>query len=233
VTPVRTITVRGWLGLILSAGLCAIAWVTAYRWQPFTLPPADDLPALAAERDSLCGNEDAARDALRAQAKESRIPAWSEQALAALPGQFGTGWGCDRQADESEVRMQVWRQKPHLDEWPEYLAFVERWSRAPGVSVESVEIRAEGGAQDRRLTRVAIGLRFLRDDATTRDAVQAAPSPQAAVRTASPRRIVRPRPGQSGPSLRSTAPEPPPSLRPPGAASASFRPDPPGSQAGS
>lgn len=229
-TPVRTITVRGWLGLVLSAGLCAIVWFTAHRWQPFTLPPADDLPALVAERESLRGNEDTALDALRTQVKESLLPAWSEQALAAWPEQLGTGWCCDRQADESEVRMQVWRHKPHLDEWPEYLAFIERWGRTPGVSVESVEMLAEGGAHDRRLTRIAIGLRFRRDDATTSDASRAVPShgparvapaeSPAAPRTVGPVTSLR-RPGASA--------EPPA----PGPASASFRPDPPGSQAGS
>ncbi|MBA3850560.1 MAG: hypothetical protein C0502_11295 [Opitutus sp.] len=229
-TFTRTITVRGWLALVLSAGLCALAWVTAYRWQPFAVPATDDLPALVAERDALRGNEDAVRDALRTQVSRTRLPAWTEQALDKLPEQFGADWQCDSKPEGPSVRIQVLRRKPQLDEWPEYLAFIERWGRTPGVSVESVEMLAEGGAHDRRLTRVAIGLRFRRDDATTSDASRAVPShgparvapaeSPAAPRTVGPVTSLR-RPGASA--------EPPA----PGPASASFRPDPPGSQAGS
>jgi len=176
VTIVRTIPVRGWLGLTLSAALCATAWLTAYRWRPFTLPPALDLPGLIAKRESLRGNEDAVRDALRTQVKDLHLPAWPEQALAGLPEQFGAGWQCDLQPEGSGLLVQLVRRDPRLDEWPEYLAFIERWSRTPGVSVESVDIRAGGETQHRHLTRVAIGLRFRRDAATTSDASRAVPS---------------------------------------------------------
>ncbi len=229
-TAVRTITVRGWLGLILSAGLCGVAWLTAHRWQPFTVPATDDLQALVAERDALRGNEDAVRDALRTQVSRTSIPAWSEQALNKLPEQFGADWQCDSKPEGPSVRIQVVRRKPQLGDWPDYLAFIERWGRTPGVSVESVEMLAEGDAHDRRLTRVALGLRFRRDDATTSDASRAVPSH-------GPARVA---PAESPAAPRTVGPVT--SLRRPGAsakppapwpASASFRPDPPGSQAGS
>jgi hypothetical protein len=230
VTSIGSITVRGWLGLTLSAALCAAAWFTAYRWKPFTLPPAHDLTALAAERESLRGNEDTVRDTLKAQVEGRRVPAWSEQALAGLPERFGARWQCDRQPEGSDVRVNLVRRDPRLDEWLDYLALVERWSRTPGVSVESVEIRAGGGSQDRHLTRVAVGLRFRRDAAPMSDASRAVPSHgparvapadgPAAPRTVGPVTSLR-RPGASA--------KPPA----PGPASASFRPDPPGSQAGS
>lgn len=225
-----TITIRGWLGLILSAGLCAAVSVTAYHWQPFTLPPTDDLPALVAERDALRGNDDAVRDALRAQVGGSRTPAWSEQALDKLPEEFGADWQCDPRPEGPGVRMQLVRRKPLLDEWSEYLALVERWSRTPGVSVESVEILAEGEAHDRRLTRVALGLRFRRDDATTGDASRTVPS-HGPARVAPAESPAAPRKIGPVPSLRrpGASAEPPA----PGPASASFRPDPPGSRAGS
>ena len=225
----RPPTVRSGLALMLSAGLAVVAWLTAYRWQPLSPHSAERLPALRAARDSLAGNEDRVREALRTPANQSRLAGWSEQALEKLPEQFGADWHCERRIEATATVVELQRREPRLEDWADYLAFTEQWSQRPGVSVESFEVLAIGPAHERRLTRVALTLRFLRAEASHGDASRSGPSPgparvAPADRSAPPRKLgpvtsLR-RPGASA--------EPPA----PGPASASFRPDPPGSQAG-
>ena len=97
----------------------------------------------------------------------------------------------------------------------------------PGVIVESVEILADGYARDRRLTRVAIGLRFVVAVAPARDGQRAVPSHgpptvAPAAGPATPRKV-----GAFTSHRRPSAFAEPPA---PGTAVTSFRPRPSGLQ---
>ena len=74
------------------------------------------------------------------------------------------------------MRAMVQRVAPRIEEWAVYRALVADLAGQPGIIVESVEILADGYARDRRLTRVAIGLRFVVAVAPARDGQRAVPS---------------------------------------------------------
>ena len=74
------------------------------------------------------------------------------------------------------MRATVQRVAPRIEEWAVYRALVADLAGQPGIIVESVEILADGYARDRRLTRVAIGLRFVVAVAPARDGQRAVPS---------------------------------------------------------
>jgi hypothetical protein len=229
VTAPRSITARGRLALASSALLCVAAWFVASRWRPFTLPPEQGLAALASERAALRDSENTVRDGLRAQVAATRPAGWSEAALAGWPAEVGNDWRVEWQVGP-EARATVAHVAPHLADWAACLAFIERWSVTPGVALESLDLRAEGGRHDRRFVHVEVGLRFQREVAPAGDAERPGPSPgplpvAPAAGPAASRKV------GPVPSLHHPAASAEPPAR--GAGSASFRPDPPGLWAGS
>ncbi len=198
------ISVRAWLSLGLSALLGASGWFVTQHLRPFMPALESELTSLTAEHELLRGFDDQVLAAWRQKADSIQAQAWTAQALAALPEQFGPGWHSDWQSN-SQVLLR--RTNPKLEEWPLYLAFIARWSREPGVTVEAVALDGFGG----RFSRVLITLRFRREDAPNRDAGRAVPSHgphrvapaegPAAARTVGPVTSFRPDPPGSGPVL--------------------------------
>lgn len=225
----RPVSVRAWFALGASVLLCGVVWFFTHRWRPIR-PEADgDFAALADERAKLQGNDDRVRDTLREQQKASARPAWTTESLAAMQQRLGADWRWEGELGNRPLRVVLQRTAPLLAEWPHYLALVTELARQPGVAVESVEFHTNGGARERQFTKVAIGLRFTVADAPSSDGNRAAPSRgpltvAPASGPATPRKI--------GPVLslrRPSASAEPPA---PGQASAPFRSDPPGPQAG-
>ena len=95
---------------------------------------------------------------------------------AALEQRHGSRWRWTWDSAEPRARATVQRVAPRIEEWAVYRALVAELAEQPGVMVESVEILADGYARDRRLTRVAIGLRFVVAVAPARDGQRAVPS---------------------------------------------------------
>lgn len=225
----RAVSRAAWLALSASALLCGVVWFLTHRWRPS--PPASDgeLSSMVEERVRLQSSDDQLRDRLREQRKELARQEWTTETIAALQRRLGSDWRWEWNPGDRAHRAVLQRTTPLLEEWPHYVAVVTELGRQPGVAVESVEILADGAARGRRFTRVAIGLRFTVADAPLSDAERAAPSrgplPVApASGPATPRKI-----GSVSPLRRPSASAEPPA---PGQASAPFRSDPPGPQAG-
>jgi len=220
------VTRGAWFALGLSAILAGTAWFALLHWRPVAPDSGGALATLTAEHDRLKGDGDSERDALRQQRDTLRREAWTAGSLAALPAEIGAGWRWDWTAPDRAVLRRL---TPQLAEWPEYVALVTALGKKPGLIVEAVELRADGAPRERRFSSVSIGLRFILADAPSGDAERAAPSraplPVAPAADPAMSRKIGP-----GPSLRrpSASAEPPA----PGPASTSFRPDPPGSSAG-
>lgn len=169
-----SISRRVWCAFGGSAAVCAaVGWI-AYRTWPAPPVHVAEFAALAAEQERLRGNDYGVRDRLREQQRGLARVAWTAEQLAALEQRQGARWRWTWEPGPRE-RVTVQRVAPRLEEWAAYRAWVTELAGQPGVTVESVEILAEGAARDRRLTRVALGLRFV-VAAPARDGQRAAPS---------------------------------------------------------
>lgn len=202
--------------LLLMAGtiLAGCAWFALIRWRPVPPPPDPALAALLAEAEQLRDNTDAQRDTWRKRREGLRLTAWTQTSLDALARETGDRWRWDWTAGD---RATVVRASPDVGAWPECVALVEMLGRKPGLVIDTIAVRAGGSGRERRFAELSLGLRFITDETTTGDGAQAGrssgPPPVAAADgPAAPRKA-----GTVSP------------LRP---ASATFRPDPPGSPAG-
>jgi hypothetical protein len=165
-----------WLVFAGSVLLFGATWWTAHHAPPVAPNGAAEFAALERERERLKGNDNTLRDRLREQQRGLARIAWTPQKLAALQQQQGEGWRWNWAPGDPSSRVTLQRLAPKIEEWPAYQAIVAQLARQPGVIVESVEFLAEGTARDRRFTRVAIGLRFIVADASSRDGRRASPS---------------------------------------------------------
>lgn len=155
--------------------LAAVGWVAHRPWSA-EWAHAAEFAALVGEQERLRGNDDVLRDRLREQQRGLTRIAWTPEKLAALEQRHGSRWRWTWEPGEPRARATVQRVAPRIEEWAVYRALVAELSEQPGVVVESVEILADGYARDRRLTRVAIGLRFVVAVAPARDGQRAVPS---------------------------------------------------------
>lgn len=170
----RSISRRVWSAFVSSFVLCAAAGWFALHPRPAAAEHAAEFTALVGELERLRGNDDGLRDRLREQQRGLSRIAWTPDKLAALELRYGSRWRWTWESGEPRTRVTLLRVAPHIEEWAVYRALVSELTEQPGVIVESVEILADGYARDRRLTRVAIGLRFV--VAPARDGQRAVPS---------------------------------------------------------
>ena len=225
-----TISRGAWLALAANVLLYGGVWLVAHRLRPIQWAGDPELTALVGERDRLHDASDATRDALRHQSDEVLRHAWTNEDLGVLRAKLGSGWGWEsRDSGEWERHVVITRSPPRFDEWPGCVALVRDLEIKPGLTVESLDIAAEGAGRRRRFSRFSIGLRFIMADATTGKAERPAPS-RGPLPLASGERPAATRKVGPVPSLRlpSSSAEPPAS----GPASAPVRPDPPGPRAG-
>jgi hypothetical protein len=159
---------------VSSFVVCAAVGWFAIHPRPASSAPAAEFTALVGELERLRGNDDGLRDRLREQQRGLSRIAWTPEKLAALELRHGSRWRWTWEPGEPRTRVTLLRVAPRIEEWAVYRALVSELTEQPGVIVESVEILADGYARDRRLTRVAIGLRFV--VAPARDGQRAVPS---------------------------------------------------------
>jgi hypothetical protein len=159
---------------VSSFVLCAAVGWFALHPRPAAAEHAAEFTALVGELERLRGNDDGLRDRLREQQRGLSRIAWTPEKLAALELRHGSRWRWTWEPGEPRTRVTLLRVAPRIEEWAVYCALVSELTEQPGVIVESVEILADGYARDRRLTRVAIGLRFV--VAPARDGQRAVPS---------------------------------------------------------
>ncbi len=171
-----SISRRVWCAFVSSFVLCAAAGWFALHPRPAAAEHAAEFTALVGEQERLRGNDDGLRDRLREQQRGLSRIAWTPEKLAALEQRHGSRWRWTWEPGEPRARATVQRVAPRIEEWAVYRALVAELAEQPGVVVESVEILADGYARDRRLTRVAIGLRFVVAVAPSRDGQRAVPS---------------------------------------------------------
>ncbi len=153
----------------------AVGWFALHPL-PAESAHAGEFAALVGEQERLRGNDDSLRDRLREQQRGFTRIAWTRDKLAALEQRHGSRWRWTWEPGDPRARATVQRVAPRIEEWAVYRALVAELAGQPGVIVESVEILADGYARDRRLTRVAIGLRFVVAVAPARDGQRAVPS---------------------------------------------------------
>ena len=172
----RKISRRVWVTLAGSVALFAAVGWFALHPRPAESAHAAEFTALIGEQERLRGNDDGLRDRLREQQRGLTQIAWTPEKLAALEQRHGLRWRWTWEPGEPRARATVQGVAPRIEEWAVYRALVAELAEQPGVVVESVEILADGYARDRRLTRVAIGLRFVVAVAPARDGQRAVPS---------------------------------------------------------
>ena len=172
----RKISRRVWFAFVGSVVLFAAVLLLALRPRPAESAHTAEFTALVGEKEHLRGNDESARDRLREQQQGLTRIAWTPEKLAALEQRHGPRWRWTWEPGEPRARVTVQRVAPRIEEWAVYRALVAELAEQPGVMVESVEILADGYARDRRLTRVAIGLRFVVAVAPARDGQRAVPS---------------------------------------------------------
>ena len=163
-----------WFAFVGSVVLFAAVGWFALHPRPAESAHAAEFTALVGEQERLRGNDDVLRDRLREQQRGLTRIAWTPEKLAALEQRHGSRWRWTWEPGEPRAQVTVQRLAPRIEEWAVYRALVSELTDQPGVFVESVEILADGYARDRRLTRVAIGLRFV--VAPARDGQRAVPS---------------------------------------------------------
>ena len=171
-----SISRRVWLAFGGSILLFGIVWWLAHHAPPTPPVGAAEFAALTSERARLQGNDDRVRDRLREQQRGLTRIAWTPAMLATLQQRQGAGWRWTWEPGDPRSRVTLQRVAPRIEEWPAYTALVVELAAQPGVIIESVEILADGAARDRRLTRVAIGLRFIVAVAPSPDGRRASPS---------------------------------------------------------
>jgi len=174
VNRTRSISRRVWCAFVSSFVLCAAVGWFALHPRPAASAHVTEFTALVGEQERLRGNDDGLRDRLREQQRGLTRIAWTPEKLATLERQHGSRWRWTWEPGEPRTRVTLLRVAPRIEEWAVYRALVADLTEQPGVIVESVEILADGHARDRRLTRVAIGLRFV--VAPARDGQRAVPS---------------------------------------------------------
>jgi hypothetical protein len=230
VKPSMTISRGARLALAASILLYAAVWLTVHRLRPIQWAGDPELTALVAEQERLRDFGDATCAALRLQSDEVLRHAWTKEDLRTLREKLGSGWGWEsRDAGDWERHIVITRSPPRFDEWPACVALVRELENQPGLTVESLDIAAEGAGHRRRFSRFSIGLRFIMADATTGKAERPAPSRGPLPLASGEQPAATPKVGPV-PSLRppSAGPKPPAS----GPASAAVRADPPGPRAG-
>jgi hypothetical protein len=221
VNRITPISRRVWFAFGSSAVVFGVVAWLAHRTVPTPAGHAAEFATLTRERDSLRGHDDDVRDRLRGQQQGLARLAWTPEKLAELERRQGDRWRWTWEPGDPPTRVTLQRVAPQIEEWAAYRAFVAAWAGQPGVIVESLEILADGPARARRLTRVALGLRFVVAVTPSRDGPRAAPSRgpptvAPAVGPATPRKVVPftplrrpsasaepPAPGTSGASFRS------------------------------
>lgn len=170
----RKISGRVWFAFVGSVVLfTSVGWFALHS-RPAETAHTAELTDLLSEKDRLLGNDASLRDRLREQQRGLARIAWTPEMQAALEQRHGSRWRWTWDSAEPRARATVQRVAPRIEEWAVYRALVAELAEQPGVMVESVEILADGYARDRRLTRVAIGLRFV--VAPARDGQRAVPS---------------------------------------------------------
>ena len=175
-TTPSSINRRVWLTFGGSVLLFGIVWLISNYEHPVPTAGAAEFATLTSERAGLQGSDDGVRDRLREQQRGLTRIAWTPARLATLQQRQGAGWRWSWEPGEPRSRVTLQRVAPRIEEWPAYAALVAELAAQPGVIIESVEILADGYARDRRLTRVAIGLRFVVAVAPARDGQRAVPS---------------------------------------------------------
>jgi hypothetical protein len=175
VTNPSSISRRVWLAFVGSGLLLgAVEWA-AHRLRPVQPAGAAEHAALTNERKLLQGCDDRVRDRLREQQQGLARLAWTPATLAALQQRLGAGWRWTWEPGDRPSRGTLQRVTPQIGEWPAYETLIAELAGQPGIIIESLEIRADGAARDRRFTEVAIGLRFIVAGAPARDGQRAAP----------------------------------------------------------
>ena len=171
---IKEISRRVWFTFVGSVVLFASVGWFAVHPHPAESANAAEFTALVGEKERLRGYDESVRDRLREQQRGLTRIAWTPEMLAALEQRHGPQWRWTWDAGRPPTRVMVQRLAPRIDEWGIYRALVAELAEQPGVIVESVEILADGHSRDRRLTRVAIGIRFV--VAPSRDGPRAVPS---------------------------------------------------------
>ena len=172
----HSVSRRVWLVFVGSVLLFGGAWWLT-RYAPHAPDPAAaEIAALTAERERLRNNSDAQRERLQEQQRGLTRLAWTPAMMTALQDRLGTSWRWTWEPGDPPVRAVLLRTAPRIEDWPAYSALVTELAGRPGVIVESLEVLADGTARDRRITRVAIRLRFIVAVAPSRDGQRAAPS---------------------------------------------------------
>lgn len=225
-----TISRGAWFALAAGASFYAAVWLVTHRLRPIRWAGDPELAALVAEQERLRDANDATRDALLRQSDEVLRHPWTNEDLGVLRAKLGSGWGWEsRDLVEWERHVVITRSPPRFDEWPGWVALVRDLENKPGLTVESLDIAAEGAGRRRRFTRFSIGLRFIMADATTGKAERPAPS-RGPLPLGPGERPAATRKVGPVPSLRLPSAEPKPPAS--GPASAPVRADPPGPRAG-
>lgn len=174
-TNPRSVSRRVWLAFVGSVLLFgAVEWAAHYA-RPFQPAGAAEQAALANERERLQGCDDRVRDRLREQQQGLARLAWTPAMLAVLQQRLGARWRWTWEPGDRPSRGTLQRVTPQIGEWPAYETLIAELAGQPGIIIESLEILADGTAQDRRFTEVTIGLRFIVAGAPARDGQRAAP----------------------------------------------------------
>ncbi len=155
----HTAIARGVWALLGVAFVVAALGFVVPRVHPVSLRADPELIALRNERAALAGNDDVTLGELRRQAAKKTSAVWSETRFVE---RIGTDWRVEWQQPAGESRtVLVSRSAPRLPEWSVYVGFIKQWANEPGITLESLDLTASGGAQQRRLEQVSIGLRLV------------------------------------------------------------------------
>ena len=135
-----------------------------------------ELSRLLAERDQLSGASDEVRRPLAEKWAIIRQRAWTAEQLAQLQQELAAHWRWEWGPGERPSRVVLHALARDMKQWPHCVAALRTLSAKPGIIVETLDVRARGGASHRTFTTMTIGVRFVRDEPAPGDAERSAPS---------------------------------------------------------